>query len=62
LLYVIATVAMHSLIDPKAPNGKDANWLPTNPNRRFELMFRLYAPTEALLQKQWVLPDVEGTP
>jgi hypothetical protein len=45
-------------IGPKAPDGKDANWLPTDPNRRFELMFRLYAPTEALFKKQWVLPDV----
>lgn len=44
---------------PKAPDGKDANWVPTDPNRKFELMFRAYAPTEALFQKTWVLPDVE---
>jgi hypothetical protein len=47
---------------PKAPDGKDTNWLPTDPNRKFELMFRLYAPTEALFQKQWILPDVEKVP
>lgn len=46
-------------IGPKAPDGKDANWIPTDPNRKFELMFRAYAPTEALFKKQWVLPDVE---
>ena len=45
-------------IGPKAPDGKDANWVPTDPSHRFELMFRLYAPTEALFKKQWVLPDV----
>jgi hypothetical protein len=44
---------------PKAPEGKDANWVPTDPTRRFELMFRLYAPTKALFEKSWVLPDVE---
>jgi hypothetical protein len=46
---------------PKAPEGKDANWLPTDPKRKFELMFRLYAPTEELMKKTWVLPDVEKT-
>jgi hypothetical protein len=46
-------------IGPKAPAGKDANWLPTDPTRGFELMFRAYAPTKALFEKTWVLPDVE---
>jgi hypothetical protein len=44
---------------PKAPDGKDSNWIPTDPSRKFELMFRAYAPTEALFQKTWVLADVE---
>ena len=44
---------------PKAPEGKESNWVPTDPNRRFELMFRLYAPTKALFDKAWTLPDVE---
>jgi hypothetical protein len=46
-------------IGPKAPAGKDSNWLPTDPARKFELMFRLYAPTKALFDKTWRLPDVE---
>jgi len=46
---------------PKAPAGKEANWVPTDPARRFELMFRLYAPTKALFEKTWKLPDVERT-
>ena len=25
----------------------------------FEVMFRLYAPTKALFEKMWTLPDVE---
>jgi hypothetical protein len=46
-------------IGPKAPAGKDSNWLPTDPKRQFELMFRLYAPTKALFDKTWKLSDVE---
>lgn len=44
---------------PRAPAGKDSNWIPTDPARKFELMFRLYAPTKPLFDKTWVLPDVE---
>ncbi|MFI0848034.1 DUF1254 domain-containing protein [Mesorhizobium sp. IMUNJ 23232] len=44
---------------PKAPAGKETNWVPTDPQRGFELMFRLYAPTQALFDKTWRLPDVE---
>jgi hypothetical protein len=44
---------------PEVPAGKEANWVPTDPARRFEVMFRLYAPTEALFDKTWVLPDIE---
>jgi hypothetical protein len=44
---------------PKPPAGKDANWVPTDAMRQFELMFRAYAPTKALFEKTWVLPDVE---
>jgi hypothetical protein len=44
---------------PEPPAGKESNWVPTKPGREFELMFRLYAPTEALFEKTWTLPDVE---
>jgi len=46
-------------IGPKAPDGMSANWLPTEPARRFDLMFRLYGPTAELFNKTWKLPDVE---
>jgi hypothetical protein len=46
-------------IGPKAPDGKESNWIPTDPNRKFEFIFRAYAPTQALFDKSWVLPDVE---
>jgi len=45
---------------PKAPEGKESNWVPTDPQRGFELLFRLYSPTKALFEKKvWTLPDVE---
>jgi len=43
---------------PKAPQGKETNWVPTDPARQFELMFRLYAPKKELFDKAWKLPDV----
>lgn len=44
---------------PAAPAGKEANWVPTDPKRGFEAMFRAYAPTQALFDKKWVLNDIE---
>jgi hypothetical protein len=44
---------------PKAPAGKEANWVPTDPKRQFELLFRLYGPKKELFEKTWKLPDVE---
>lgn len=44
---------------PKAPAGKESNWVPTDPERQFELMFRLYGPKKPLFEKTWQLPDVE---
>jgi hypothetical protein len=46
-------------LGPQAPAGKESNWIPTDPGRRFELMFRLYAPTKAFFDKAWKLPDIE---
>ena len=46
-------------LGPGAPSSKDSNWIPTDPHRQFELMFRAYGPTPAFFQKQWTLPDVE---
>ncbi len=58
-LQVNADGSVDIYFGPKAPAGKEANWVPTDPNRKFELMFRLYAPSKALFEKKWVLPDIE---
>jgi hypothetical protein len=44
---------------PKAAAGKETNWVPTDPKRGFELMFRAYGPKKEFFEKAWVLPDVE---
>lgn len=44
---------------PTAPVGKESNWMPTDPQRGFELMARFYAPKKEFFEKTWVLPDVE---
>jgi hypothetical protein len=43
---------------PRAPAGKQSNWVPTN-DRDFEVLFRLYGPEKAFFDKTWVLPDIE---
>lgn len=45
-------------LGPSPPAGKESNWVPTDPKRQFELLFRLYGPKKEL-EKQWKLPDVE---
>jgi hypothetical protein len=44
---------------PAAPSGKETNWVPTDPARKFELMARFYGPKKEYFEKKWVLPDVE---
>jgi hypothetical protein len=46
---------------PKAPAGKESNWVPTNPGGTFEVLFRFYGPEKPLFDKTWKLPDVEKT-
>ena len=46
---------------PKAPAGKETNWVPTNPGVQFEILFRFYGPKKSLFDKTWKLPDVELT-
>ncbi|MEH2548163.1 hypothetical protein V1283_004808 [Bradyrhizobium sp. AZCC 2262] len=44
---------------PAAPAGKETNWVPTDPARKFELMARFYAPKKEFFEKKWILSDVE---
>jgi hypothetical protein len=44
---------------PKAPAGKEANWVQTLPDKGWFAYFRFYGPTEAFFDKSWALSDFE---
>ncbi|MBC2716158.1 MAG: DUF1254 domain-containing protein [Desulfobacteraceae bacterium] len=44
---------------PKAPAGKEKNWIPTVPDKGWFTYLRLYAPTEPYFERSWKLPDIE---
>jgi hypothetical protein len=46
-------------IGPKAPEGKEANWLPTAPGRGFFAILRLYGPEQAGIDFSWKPSDFE---
>ena len=37
----------------------ESNWVPTDPNGRFEVLARFYGPEKPLFDKTWKLPDIE---
>jgi len=43
----------------KAPNGKEKNWVRTNGEKGFFVVFRFYGPEEGYIDKSWVLGDFE---
>jgi hypothetical protein len=45
---------------PRAPAGKDSNWVPTHASGECEVLFRLYGPELAFFEKKWILPDIEN--
>jgi hypothetical protein len=46
-------------LGPKAPTGKAGNWLATVPGKGYFAILRLYAPTEAAINKSWKPGDIE---
>jgi len=46
-------------LGPKAPTGKEGNWLATVPGRGYFAIVRLYGPTEPALNKSWKPGDIE---
>jgi len=44
---------------PKAPKVNENNWVPTNPEKGFFLVFRFYGPLEGIIDKTWKLNDLE---
>jgi hypothetical protein len=46
-------------IGPEAPEGMEANWLPTAPERGFFAILRLYGPEQAGIDYSWKPSDFE---
>jgi hypothetical protein len=44
---------------PEAPEGKEANWIQTVPNKGWFSLLRLYSPTEAWFDKTWRPGEIE---
>jgi hypothetical protein len=44
---------------PTWPDGSIANFIPTRTGEQFEVIFRVYGVQKPLLDKTWVLPDIE---
>ncbi|MHC4563584.1 MAG: DUF1254 domain-containing protein [Planctomycetota bacterium] len=44
---------------PKAPAGKEPNWIQTVPDKGWFCLLRLYSPTEAWFDKTWRPGDIE---
>ena len=44
---------------PKAPAGQDGNWIQTTPGKGWNVILRLYGPTEAWHKKSWKPGDIE---
>jgi len=44
---------------PEAPEGKEKNWIKTNPGDPWFAYFRLYGPLESYFDRSWVLSDIE---
>jgi len=46
-------------LGPKAPEGKQGNWLATVPGKGYFAILRLYGPTETAIDKSWKPGDIE---
>ena len=46
-------------LGPKAPEGKESNWMATIPGKGYFAVLRLYGPTETAMEKSWKPSDIE---
>ena len=58
-LQVNADGSVDLYLAPRAPAGREANWLATRPDKHAIAAFRFYGPTEAPTNQTWKLGDFE---
>jgi hypothetical protein len=44
---------------PQPPSGHESNWISTQVGQPFFTMFRIYGPQQAMVDRSWVLNDIE---
>ena len=50
---------MLSSSDRNVPKASDANWLGTNPNEGWFVLFRFFGPERKYYDKSWKLPEFD---
>ncbi|MFQ6574026.1 DUF1214 domain-containing protein [Pseudomonas sp. UM16] len=46
-------------LGPKPPEGLEHNWISTRAGQPFFTLFRIYGPTEGIVNRSWVLNDIQ---
>jgi len=54
-----ATLEMDIYFSPKAPKGKESNWIQTIPGKSWFIALRMYGPFEPWLDKTWRPSELE---
>jgi hypothetical protein len=44
---------------PRAPAGKESNWIDTAPGKQWVSIFQCYGPEPAVHDKTWTMGDIE---
>lgn len=47
---------------PKAPAGKEKNWIPTAAGKAWITLFRFYGPDKPLFDHSWTMADISPIP
>jgi hypothetical protein len=61
-LLVNADGSVDIYFGPKAPSGKDHNWVQTVPGKGWNTLLRLYGPLEPWFNKTWRPGEIELQP
>ena len=61
-LQVNADGSVDVYFGPKAPSGKEGNWVQTVPGKGWNTLFRLYSPLEPWFNKTWRPGEIELQP
>ena len=58
-MVVNADTSVDVYFGPKAPAGKENNWVQTDPGKGYSVIFRLYSPLKPWFDKTWQVGEIE---